>query len=295
MDIDKCRILLEAVDCGSLSAAASKLGYTTAGISYNVDAIENELGFPIIKRGHSGITLTSNGKKIVPLLRELIQVESKLERRAHELRKLFNGEITVGAFSSIAKRLMPRIIAEFQKEYPDVSITIHEGVLQELESLLLQNEVDFCFCSYHEEYKFQWIPLRNDPMVCVIPEGHPLAALDEIRPEQLRNEPLIMPGYGKDLDAVELLKRFDVEPNVKYSTVETETSFAMVAHGFGIVITNELTIGNEVKGTVVRPFVPRQHVVEGVYIDSIESASPLTKRLIKFLENYFKNEVIEPL
>ncbi len=289
MDLDKCKILLIAVDSGSLSAAASRLGYTTAGVSYNVDAVENELGFPIIRRGHAGITLTQNGKKVVPILRELIQVGNRLERQAQEIRLLQNGEVTIGTFSSIAIHLMPAILSSFQKEYPGVGIEIREGVQQELEAMLAKNEVDFCLCSYQKKNKFRWIPLRKDPMMCVIPQGHPLADQEAVAPSALSGVPLIVPAYGKDPDVIELLARFDVTPNIKYTTVETDTAFAMVNHGFGVLITNALTMQDRVKDAVVRPFEPAQYITEGIYIQSAD-ASPVALRMVRFLQDYFSRE-----
>lgn len=290
MDIDKCRILVEAVDCGSLSAAAAKLGYTTAGVSYNVDAVENELGFPIIKRGHSGISLTANGRKIMPTLRELIQTEEKLENEAQSLRKQFNGEITIGTFSSIAIRIMPNIISGFQKDYPDVTIRIVEGVQQELEDHLEKGEIDLCLCSYRKKSKFDWIPLHKDPELVVLPPNHPLAKCKKIEPQQLKDQPLIVPAYGKDPDVIELLNRYGVDPYIKYTTVETDTAFAMVAHGFGIVVTNEMTILDRVQDLVVRPFSPPQFIMEGIYINQLDSASRIAKRFVKYLETYFEEE-----
>lgn len=290
MDIDKCRILLEAIDCGSLSAAAAKLGYTTAGVSYNVDSVENELGFPVIRRGHSGISLTSNGEKIIPILRELIRVNQTLENQAFELRKEINGEVKIGAFSGIAIRLLPKIIQRFQKEFPDVSIKIREGQQQQLDEMLEKDEVDFCICSFQKNNRYEWIPLMDDQMVCVLPSDHPLAGKKEIAPEELENQPLIMPAYGRDPDAMGILEKFGVEPDIKYTTVETNTAFAMAEHGFGIVVTNLHTTQDRVKEAVIRPFNPPQYITEGIYLDSMDTAPPLVRRMIRYLVDYFRDE-----
>ncbi len=290
MDVSKCKILFEAVNCGSLSAAALKLGYTTAGVSYNVDAIEDESGFPLIKRGHAGVSLTPAGEKIVPVLHEMVQVEAKLARVSAEVKKTYDEEVTIGTFPSIATRLMPEILRAFQKKHPQAKIKFYEGVQQELEKRLSNNEVDFCLCSYREKYNKEWIPLRRDPLRCVIPEEHPLASKESISPKDLNDQPFILQAYGRDADVVDLLGRFGVKPQIKFTTIETDTAFAMVEHGFGIVVTNELTIHERLSKAVVRPFDPPQFITEGIYLNSMENVSPMVRRMIEFLKDYFEEK-----
>lgn len=54
MDTEKCRALLAVLEAGSLSAAAEKLDYTPSGLSRMMAALEQELGFPLLSRSHSG-------------------------------------------------------------------------------------------------------------------------------------------------------------------------------------------------------------------------------------------------
>ena len=55
MDTEKCRALLAVLEAGSLSAAAEKLDYTPSGLSRMMAALEQELGFPLLSRSHSGV------------------------------------------------------------------------------------------------------------------------------------------------------------------------------------------------------------------------------------------------
>ena len=50
MNISKYKALLAAVDMGSFSAAANKLGYTQSGLTHMMNALEDELGFSILQR-----------------------------------------------------------------------------------------------------------------------------------------------------------------------------------------------------------------------------------------------------
>ena len=71
MDTEKCRALLAVLEAGSLSAAAEKLDYTPSGLSRMMAALEQELGFPLLSRSHSGVQPTRACRTLLPTLREL--------------------------------------------------------------------------------------------------------------------------------------------------------------------------------------------------------------------------------
>ena len=69
MDTEKCKILLSIIKNGKMSAAAEELGYTPAGISRAVEAMETSAGFRILRRGKKGVSLTREGEALLPMVR----------------------------------------------------------------------------------------------------------------------------------------------------------------------------------------------------------------------------------
>ena len=86
MNVSKYKALLTAVDMGSFSAAASRLGYTQSGLTHMMNALENELGISILERGYFGIKLTESGERIIPRIRELVACEDALENEIELLK-----------------------------------------------------------------------------------------------------------------------------------------------------------------------------------------------------------------
>ena len=78
MNVSKYKALLTAVDMGSFSAAAEKLGYTQSGLTHMMNALETELGLSILQRGYYGVKLTPGGERIIPKIRELVGCEDAL-------------------------------------------------------------------------------------------------------------------------------------------------------------------------------------------------------------------------
>ena len=85
MDTEKYRTLICAIDTGSLTAAAEKLGYTPSGISRSVLAVEEEFGFPLLVRAKSGVTPTTDCEKLLPIIRNLLRIEEQLKQTADRI------------------------------------------------------------------------------------------------------------------------------------------------------------------------------------------------------------------
>ena len=80
METEKLRVLLTALDCGSLSAAAEKLDYTPSGVSRAVQALEEELGLELLRRTRWGVEATESCAQLLPRLRELVNAAEGLEQ-----------------------------------------------------------------------------------------------------------------------------------------------------------------------------------------------------------------------
>ena len=141
MNTEKCKVLLEAIKMGSLSAAAENLGYTPSGITRAVNALEKELGFPVLARTAKGVALTKDGERIVPALRELVRWDQHVQELGAQIRGLVAGEISVGAYFSVAANWLPPIIRAFQEKYPNIRIHVAEGGNSQLHDWLDERKV----------------------------------------------------------------------------------------------------------------------------------------------------------
>lgn len=127
MDLKKCKILLDAIDCRNLSKVAKDYGYTPSGVWHMIDAIENELGFPLFLRGSGGVTPTDNCLRITPELRELVKCSERFSRKMEEIRGMESGSVTIGSYPSISIQWLPHVIKAFRADYPGIRIQIREG------------------------------------------------------------------------------------------------------------------------------------------------------------------------
>ena len=79
VDSKKLEILMTAADLGSFTKASEVVGYTQSGLTHMMDALEKEVGFPLLQRSHNGIQLTAQGQRLMPAIREFLRANANLE------------------------------------------------------------------------------------------------------------------------------------------------------------------------------------------------------------------------
>lgn len=289
METEKYRILLKAVDAGSISAVAEELGYTPSGIVHMMNSIEEHFGFQILVRSHKGVRLTENGKRIAPLLRSMVRLDENLRQACSDIRGAVTGDITIGSYYSIAAGWLPGTIRRFREDYPNVGIRVLEGVHQKLDTLIAEQRVDFCLYSDPPASGMQWLPLKEDRMVAVLPPEHPLAAAEAFPIDAFREEPFIMPADGYDYDIMKVLNKHNITPRVSYSTGEDLAAIAMVESGLGITLLNELAAGSRRSRAVLLPLDPYEYAVLGVAAPSIRKMPPAARLFVQYLKEYVES------
>lgn len=287
MDLKKYRVFLTAVDLGSFTKAAAQLDYTPSGVTHMMNALEDELGFQILTRGKTGVLLTDNGERLVPILRELLRMEEDFSQTVSEINGLNTGTIRIGSYSSIAVHWLPQIIKNFQDDYPNIQITLMEGIRQEVVTWLEERKIDLGFMSYQQGMKFDWIPLKDDPMLAILPLNHPLAKEKKYPIQNCELEDFIMPGCGYDYDVVELFRRAKISSKIRYETFENYAALSMIECGLGMSIMNELITKGRICNVAKLSLQPEQYISLGIAVPNTDKISPAAKKFITYCEKEF--------
>lgn len=282
MDSARIKAFVASVDEGSFTAAGKELGYTPSGISQLVSALEDDLGFPLLIRKSRGVTATREGELIYPEAVEYLAKERSIYRIAAELSGIDVGQVVIASYSSVATHILPTIIKEFSEQYPSISITLREGTKAQIEEIIAANDADLSFATRLNNPGYSWIPFMEDPMVAVLPQDHPYASAGSYPISEAARESFIMPGEGGDADTRELLSTYNIEPNIKYTTVENHTAINMVSEGLGIAIMNEFITKSWDSDVAIVPLDPPSSITLGISLPSLESAPPAVRKFILF-------------
>ena len=265
------------------------MSYTPSGVSQLVSALEADLGIPLLRRTNKGVSVTAEGGRLIPAVREFLNNEDNIYQLAADTKGLLIGSVTIAAYSSMATHWLPEIISRFQHDYPHVKITLLEGC-SELNRLLDEKTADLAFMSYREPLPYDWIPLSEDRMLAALPKDHPCAGLESYPFELCRNEKLILAGFGHDDDVMPLFEEFGIEPDIRFSTVESYSALKMVEQGLGISILNELITRNWPCEVVKIPISPPRSITLGMALINYRHASPAVRRFVKYAEEIIKSK-----
>ncbi|MBQ7355937.1 MAG: LysR family transcriptional regulator [Clostridia bacterium] len=288
MNVAKYKALLTAVDLGSFSAAAQKLGYTQSGLTHMMNALEDELGFVILQRGFYGVKLTAGGERIIPRIRELVNCEEALMNEISLVKSFGSNVIRIGAFSSMAAKVLPTIVERFSEEFPTITVNIQTGTVTELYGGLDEGRFDICFGSKNPKYNFKWTHLFFDRFYAILPKNYPVKG-EEFNIEDFNGSKFLMPGLGFDDDIGAVFSEYNVHPFVTPTYVDDPAILSMVEHNLGISMLSKLILDGQQHDCLIVPIVPEvaRHMSVAVKPDKILSL-PM-KRLIAITKDYVKD------
>ena len=287
MDTERCRALLCAIEEGSLTAVSEKLGYTTSGISRMMATLEDETGFPLLVRSRNGVVPTDECQQLLPVMQELVNLSDRYDQAASEMKGLTRGNIRIGTSYYAYYDWFARLIADFEKEYPGITVEIIEGTSTELLQEMDEHRADLCIISKRDG-SYSWTPLKKDMLVACLPENHPLAKKKKFPVQAFAEEDYIELYPGKETDNSRMLKRCKVTPKVKYATSDNYAAYAMVAAGLGIACTNAIIAESFTVGVRYLPLTPVQKVEIGMATPRTKALSPAAKRFAEFAKERFK-------
>ena len=287
MNVSKYKVLLTAVDMGSFSAAAQKLGYTQSGLTHMMNALEDELGISILQRGYYGIKLTPGGERIIPKIRQLVMCEDALLNEIEMVKSYGDNIIRIGAFSSMAGTWLPIIVARFNAEFPDVTVNIMTGTVTELYGGLAEGRFDICLGTRNNKYDLKWINLGEDPFYAIVPKDYPVD--DEFPIKGFNGTKFLMPGLGFDDDIGAVFSENGVKPFVTPTYVDDPAIISMVEHGLGISMLSQLILYGRQTSVKALPIVPRVARTLALSVAEDKVMTLPLKRLIAIVKEFAKD------
>ena len=290
MDSKKLEILMTAADLGSFSKASEVVGYTQSGLTHMMDALEREVGFPLLRRSHSGIALTEEGKRLMPAIREFLQANANLENQIRTIAESQTEVIRIAAYASIAMHWMPEILYRFRRLCPEVNVDLRmvDHALEPFE-LLENGRTDVIFAS-RQNYSFcDWTPLYNEKMFAILPKDYPMEGRGTFPLTEFAGQEFLMP-YGRfDIDVKAALEPVGVKLNARTARVDDETVIRMVGRGLGVSMMTELMIRGRTDDVLCVPVSPPaiRELGMGTHIrkPETESIRRLKDCMLRFLQD----------
>ncbi len=258
LDLARLRALHAVSVHGSVAGAAAALGYTPSAISQQITKLERETRTTLLERRGRGVALTEEALRLAGTAQRLLAIMEQAETELEERRGLPTGRLTIAAFASAARGLLPGVLAGLDRDHPALDVRLDEVDPHLSVDLAAKGVVDLAVA---HDWDIAPLPAPEglaqavigvDRCDLLVPGGHALAGRDGVRREELARERWICqpPGTVCHDWLVRTLRTAGHEPDIRHRAEENHTQLALVAAGLGIAMMPRLGRGPLPDGVV---------------------------------------------
>lgn len=270
LDIQRLRALHAVSVHGTVGGAAAALGYTPSAVSQQIAKLERETRTVLLEREGRGVKLTDEARQLVETATELLAILERAETGIEERRGVPAGRLTIAAFASAARGLLPATLADLSTRHPGLEPRLSEVDPHLSVPLVAKGAVDLTVA---HDWDIAPLPvpagveqavLGADLCDLLVSDGHPLAGRAAVRREELGGERWVSQPPGRVCHdwLLRTMRSAGFEPEIVHQADENPTLVALVAAGLGVAVIPRLGRGALPAGVgVVRlDPVPRRRI-----------------------------------
>ena len=258
VSLRQLRAFLAVAHARHFRRAAEDLHLTQPAVSRHIADLEAELGVRLFDRNTREVVPTEAGRYLQGAVERLLDELEGVLAHVHSESERRSGKVRVAAVPTLSAGLMPRCIAACARDYPQLTVQLHDQVQTLVLDSVRNGEVDFGLAiEPADRESFDTETVLRDPFVLVCRADHPFAALGEVPWKKLKGQPLVLldqtSGSRRLIDRQ--LAAHRIEASIAQQAGHTLTAFRMVEAGLGVSVTPRLSL--PAPGTLVaRPLAP---------------------------------------
>jgi DNA-binding transcriptional LysR family regulator len=240
------------VDRGSFSQAAEELEVSQPAVSFQIRALEKLLDQRLLDRSGRRVAVTEAGEIVYRHARRMLGMEAELLRELEDIGTRVAGRLVLGSSTGPGEVLLPRLLAAFRAEHPEVSVALVVQDTQTVCDRVLDGELELGVVGAERAHRgLVFERLVRDELVAIVPPEHRLAGKEAVRLEDLRGEPFLMQQEGSGVRSVleSALRTRGMRMRDLNVTMEIglqQSVKAAVLDGVGITVISRLAVEREV-------------------------------------------------
>ena len=168
MNLRQLQVFVAIVDAGSFVGASEKLGMTTPAVSFQVRALESELGVSLFDRGKRPVALNSRGLALEKHARKLLRDFD--QTREVVTSGNISGFLQIGAVPTALSGILPGALVNLRRRQPGIRIGIRGSNSAVLANGLVNGELDAAVLTEPEEFPggYAWHEVVREPLVVIV-------------------------------------------------------------------------------------------------------------------------------
>lgn len=289
---DSLKVFITVADTKNFSKAAKALNLTQPAISFQIQTLEQYYQTMLFDRVNRHVKLTESGELLLEYALSMNDLQAELERKMQQLTGQVQGDLTIGASRTIGEYIMPHIVSEFKKKYPDVDVALEIYNTKHVEENIMNKSIDVGLVeSEIANQKLLYQDFLDDELVLIVASEHPWANEESVSLMDLKGEPFIIreAGSGSRLVFEQALldADFDIENlNIIMEVSNITAIKTIVSSGLGVSVLSKWAAEDLVKkGDVnilrIKEFaIPRQF---SIILNNDYFESEACSKFIRFL------------
>lgn len=281
MDIEKLKALKVIVETGSITRAAERLGYSQPGLTGMLNRLEQEIGYPVLRRGSGGVSLTEAGEALMPHVERILRDSRALEQAIADHRPEERRILRIGSYTSISRNWLPPVLKGFGAQFPDVQLTVKDGSCMDIEQWLMEGTIDVGLLSNCFSAPLEFLPLLQDPYYAVLPpEERPGETFDI---SAFNGRTFFIPSKGVDTEVLRILERSGVTPRFSLIATEDSAVIKMVEQGLGCSLLSELILRGNTDHVSLVPIDPPAFREVGAAVRSLKNVGSVLRSFLHYI------------
>lgn len=225
LSLDAIRMFVTVHDMGGYAKAGEVIGRSQPAISLQIKKLESQLGKRLFTKVGQRHVLSLDGEWLIPHARALLAINDEVLQKAQT--ESLKGRLRLGIPSEFASSLLPSLIGEFSKRYPDVSLDVTSALSRNLLSSARKDDFDLVLALVHPEQKTNGELIRKDELVWVGDNSFPIK-------HDLISLVLAPDGCVYRSRAIEQLKQQTQMWKIRYTNPDLYGLIAAMQQGLGI-------------------------------------------------------------
>jgi DNA-binding transcriptional LysR family regulator len=294
--IQQMESLIYLVEEGSFSRAAKRVFLTQPSLTKHIKNLEEAVNAKIVNRENMGISLTLEGKILYDYARKMVKLRDEAKEKILRAKDNESGNIFASASTIPATYILPYLLNEFKKLFPDIHAYVQANDSEETLGIILNNQAEIGFIGKKSLNKKLYIkPLWKDTLTLAVPRDHTWRKKDYVTLDEVSKEPYIIREGGSATRKIleEYLLKNNYKNLSKFNIVcemgSSEAVKEAIIAGLGISILSLHAIKRELKqGTLIEIPIKGCTIQRYFYLIYKKQLSLMHhhKLFLEFVKNY---------
>lgn len=281
----------------SFTRAADALFMTQPAVTFQIKQLEEQFATRLFERRHGSISLTPAGELVLSFAGKILALNDEMESRLGEMTGEMRGPLLIGASTTIAEFMLPRVLGEFNALYPQVRARLFVANSEIIEGRVAEHSLDLGLIETPARQASLTSEICcEDELLAICAPDYPLAAMRSATPKALAEYEYISrePGSGSREIIDTYFRTHKIAPEILKTQMELGSPQALkgvVCTGLGFAIVSRVVVEAELQlGTLVA--IPLKPVLKrSVYLTYPQDRfqSRLTGTFIEFAKRKLKD------